>query len=109
MTNRKLIAALVGLSLAAGSFGTALAQTAAPLAQSASPADTAAAAPTATKSDSMMKKAPAHRTHHPRMMSKTHRKHVSEHMTRGTKMAAKHTGKRIRISHVFKHGTPTHV
>ena len=122
MITRKLLAALVGLSLAAGTLGTASAQTAAPTTtQSASPSD-ATAPTTATKSD--ITKTPAHK-HHARMTAKTHRKHVSLRGTKhvaaksiaGKHVAAKRTGvkiahhanKRIRLSHLVKRGTPKHV
>ena len=113
MITRKLLAALVGLSLAAGTLGTASAQTAAPTTtQSASPSD-ATAPTTATKTDTV-KKAPV-RKHHARMTSKTHRKHVS--LRTGKQVAGKHTGikvahhanKRIRLSHLVKRSTPKHV
>ena len=109
MITRKLLAALVGLSLAAGTLGTASAQTAAPTTtQSASPSD--ATAPTTAT----VKKAPV-RKHHARMTSKTHRKHVS--LRTGKQVAGKHTGikvahhanKRIRLSHLVKRSTPKHV
>ena len=127
MITRKLLAALVGLSLAAGTLGTASAQTSAPLAtQSVSPSD-AAAPTTAAKSDTM-KKAPVRKSHHARMTSKIHRKHVSSRATKhakvattsatskrlaskriGTKVSSKLTGKRIRVSHAFKRGLTKHV
>ena len=114
MITRKLLAAFLGLSLAAGTLGTASAQISAPApTQSASPSDTmapTAAAKSDVKSDATMKKAPV-RKHHARMTSKTHRKHVSQRATKH--VATKHTGlkvaqhanKRVRVSHLAKHGT----
>ena len=123
MITRKLLAALVGLSLAAGTLGAASAQTAAPMAaQSASPTDTMTPA-AAAKSDTT-KRTPV-RKHHARMTSKTHRKHVSlrgsKHVATkpivGKQVAGKRTGvkvahhanKRVRLSHLVKRGTTKHV
>ena len=123
MITRKLLAALVGLSLAAGTLGAASAQTATPTStQSASPSDAMAPA-VAAKSDTT-KTAPV-RKHHARMTSKTHRKHVAlrsakhiatkrtsrQHLaTKATAgKVALHSGKRIRLSHLVKRGTPKHV
>ena len=122
MITRKLLAALVGLSLAAGTLGAASAQTAAPTTtQSASPSD--ATAPT-TAPNSDVTKAPV-RKHHARMTSKTHRKHASLRATRkivakpivGKQFVAKrngfklahHASKRIRLSHLVKRSAPKHV
>lgn len=122
MITRKLLAALVGLSLAAGTLGAASAQTAgSATAPSASPSD-ATVPSTAAKSD-VTKKAPLR--HHARMTSKTHRKHVSlraahrvatAHVARqhvaGRKTVIKtaaHAGKRIRLSHLAKRSTSKHV
>ena len=122
MITRKLLAALVGLSLATGTLGAASAQTALPTtAQTVSPSD-ATAPTTAAKSDTV--KAPV-RKHHARMTSKTHRKHVSlragKHVAarpitgkqvsgnRSDVKVAHHANKRIRLSHLVKHGTPKHV
>ena len=129
MITRKLLAALVGLSLAAGTLGTASAQTATPTpTQSASPSD-AMAPTTAAKSD-VTKKAPI-RKHHVRMTSQTHRKHVSlrttkhvaanhaahRHLAAGKPAVGKriglkvaqHANKRLRLSHLVKRETPKHV
>ena len=130
MITRKLLAALVGVSLAAGTLGIAVAQTAAPMAtQSASPSDTMSPA-TAAKSDTTTRKTPV-RKHHARMTKTTGRKHLSlrgtkhvaaKHTARkhlagkpvaGKRLVSKHTGvkvaqhanKRIRLSHFAKRGT----
>ncbi len=122
MITRKLLAALVGLSLAAGTLGAASAQTAAPTTTpSASPSDATAPA-TAAKSD--VTKKPV-RKHHARMSSKTHRKHASLRGTThvaakpivGKQVAGKragikvahHASKRVRLSHLSKRDTPKHV
>ena len=128
MITRKLLAALVGLSIAAGTLGTASAQTTAPVVtRSVGPSDTVVSA-TAAKTGSL-EKAPTRIARHARMTSKTHRKHVSlrgskiaRHLvskrvtskqiaskTFGTKVVTKFSGKRIRVSHSLKHGTTKHV
>lgn len=131
MITRKLLAALVGLSLATGTIGTVSAQTAQPTTQSASPSDSVAPVTSpkvAPKAAAMMRKAPAK---HTRMLHKTHRKlvslraakgklarhsakhnaklasrHVAKH---GIKLASKHNAKRVRLSHVVKPATTKHV
>lgn len=121
MINRTLVAALVGLSLAAGTFGTASAQTSTPTspsaAASASPAD--AAAPTtatksdATRTDATIKKTKATTQRRSQMLAKTHRKHLSHRSTKAADVAAAHAtksgAKRIRLSHATRHGAPKHV
>lgn len=123
MITRKLLAALVGLSLVAGSVGTASAQnTTATASPSVSPSDTVA--PTSAVKSDLPKKAPSHK-HHARMTSKTHRKHVSVRTTkhvaskqfigekavgsRSVLKVAMHAKKRLRLSRLVKHGTTKHV
>ncbi len=109
MITRTLVAALVGLSLAAGTLGAASAQTTQPVAQttpanaSASPAD--AAAPTAATKVDTTKKATAHPKHRTSMKAKAHRKHVARHAGTKTARASTKAGKRIHVSHLAKRGT----
>ncbi len=133
MNTRKLLAALVGLSLAAGTLSVASAQAAAPLTTpSAGPTGTVAPS-IAAPSETTVKKV-SMRQHHARMTKTTHRKHVSQRVTRrvvtntarqhfATKpgvakqlvgkrtnvKVAHHASKRIRLSHLVKRGTTKHV